>query len=165
MRLPSHFPWNCWSQRTLTTSIDNHSFCYAVQLWRWIMGQNPTFLRHNQGKNQGDKLKYISNVYSSHHHRRCWPTSIQYLAANCAVACLCHVPRTHDVGLPTQFRFNVGPASPAIAGQCRSIFYDAGHTLLQHRICCRPQQTGGFHPKLFQCWPIVFDAGPTFKQH
>ena len=26
------------------------------------------------------------------------------------------VPRAHDVGLPTQFRFNVGPASQPIAG-------------------------------------------------
>ena len=28
---------------------------------------------------QGDKLIYIFNVYSFHHHRRCWPTFIQYL--------------------------------------------------------------------------------------
>ena len=27
------------------------------------------------------------------------------------------------------------------------------------------QQTRDIHPMLFQCWPIVFDAGPTLKQH
>ena len=27
------------------------------------------------------------------------------------------------------------------------------------------QQTRGIHPMLFQCWPTVFDAGPTLKQH
>ena len=26
------------------------------------------------------------------------------------------------------------------------------------------QQTRGAHPRLFQCWPSVFDAGPTLKQ-
>ena len=29
---------------------------------------------------------------------------------------VCWVPRTKDVGLPTKFRFNVGPASQPIAG-------------------------------------------------
>ena len=28
-----------------------------------------------------------------------------------------------------------------------------------------PQQTRGIHPKLFQCWHTVVDAGPTLKQH
>ena len=27
------------------------------------------------------------------------------------------------------------------------------------------QQTRGIHPKLFQCWHTVFDAGPALKQH
>ena len=27
------------------------------------------------------------------------------------------------------------------------------------------QQARGIHPKMFQCWHIVFDAGPTLKQH
>ena len=27
------------------------------------------------------------------------------------------------------------------------------------------QQTRGIHPMLFQCWPIIFDAGPTLKQN
>ena len=27
------------------------------------------------------------------------------------------------------------------------------------------QQTRGIHTMLFQCWPTVFDAGPTLKQH
>ena len=29
---------------------------------------------------------------------------------------LCDVPGTHNVGLPTQYRFNMGPASQPIAG-------------------------------------------------
>ena len=27
------------------------------------------------------------------------------------------------------------------------------------------QQTRDIHPLLYQCWPTVFDAGPTLKQH
>ena len=27
------------------------------------------------------------------------------------------------------------------------------------------QQRRGIYPMLFQCWPTVFDAGPTLKQH
>ena len=57
--------------------------------------------------------KYIFNVYSFHHHRRCWPTSIQNLPVNRAVRVFTD---THDVGLSTQFRFNVGPVSQPIAG-------------------------------------------------
>ena len=30
---------------------------------------------------------------------------------------------------------------------------------------CTTQQTRGIHLMLFQCWPTVFDAGPTLKQH
>ena len=30
---------------------------------------------------------------------------------------------------------------------------------------CATQHTRGIHPMLFQCWPTVFDAGPTLKQH
>ena len=40
---------------------------------------------------------------------------------------------THDVGLPTQFRFNVWPVSQPIAEQ---IVYDAVPILLQHLVCC-----------------------------
>ena len=28
-----------------------------------------------------------------------------------------------------------------------------------------PSKTLGIHPILFQCWPIVFDADTTLKQH
>ena len=77
------------------------------------MVQNHKCPGYNEGKNQRNKLKYIFNVYSFHHHRYCWPTSIQ-LPVSRAAACLYGVPRTHDVGLPTQFRFNVGPESHPI---------------------------------------------------
>ena len=46
------------------------------------------------------------------------------------------VPRTEDVGLPTQFGLNVGPASSPLLVQCRSIVYDADPTLIHHWICC-----------------------------
>ena len=36
----------------------------------------------------------------------------------------------------------------------------------RHQLFQSPtQQTRGIHPMLFQCWPTVFDAGPTLKQH
>ena len=53
-------------------------------------------------------------------------------------------PRTHDVGLPTQFRFNLGPASQPIAGSM------AANT---------------WHSMMFQCSPTVFDAISTLKQY
>ena len=61
-----------------------------------------------------DKLKYILNVIVF--YRQCWPTSIQYLLVNRAAMCHYDVPRTVYVSLPTQFQFNVGPASQPIAG-------------------------------------------------
>ena len=33
------------------------------------MGQKPKFPGYNKENNQADKLKYIFNVYSFHHHR------------------------------------------------------------------------------------------------
>ena len=38
-------------------------------------------------------------------------------------------PGTQNVALPTQYRFNVGPASQPIAGSMPSIVSDAGPTL------------------------------------
>ena len=57
-------------------------------------------------------------MYSFHHHRRCWPTSIQYLPVNRAVAwCVSTMYLVHTMwALPTQCWFNVGPASQPIAG-------------------------------------------------
>ena len=53
-------------------------------------------------------IDQIFDVYSFHNHRRCWSIFIQYLPT--------YVPRTDDVGLPTNFLFNVGPAPQPIAG-------------------------------------------------
>ena len=74
----------------------------------FLMGQNPKCPGYNWGKNQGYKFKYIFDVYSFHHHRRCWPTFIQYLSM------MYFVKRMYDP--PTKFRFSVGPASQPIAG-------------------------------------------------
>ena len=71
------------------------------------MGQNPKCPGYNQGKNQGDKFKYIFELYSFLHHRGAGQHSFNI--------CL-HVPRTEDVGLPTKFWFNVGPGSQLIGG-------------------------------------------------
>ena len=72
---------------------------------------------------------------------------MQYLPVNRADACLFHswvlwhplisqctrlygVPRTHDVGLPTQYRFNAWPASQPIACSMPvNLLQDAGLTL------------------------------------
>ena len=45
------------------------------------------------------------------------------------------VPRTEDVSLPTQFRFNVRQRCSQLLVQCRTIVYDAGQTLIQHWVC------------------------------
>ena len=36
------FSYIFWFQRTLTTNIENHSFRYAVHLWRWSMLFTPS---------------------------------------------------------------------------------------------------------------------------
>ena len=81
--------------------------------WARVLNVQDILLR----KEPRRQVKYIFNVYSFHHHRRCWPT---YLPVNHAAACLYYVPHTHDVGLPTQLQFNVGPASQPIAGSIRT---------------------------------------------
>ena len=71
------------------------------------MGLNLKCPGYNWGKKQGDKFKYIFDVYSFHHHRRCWPTFIPYLPTMYLI---------EDVGLPTKCRFDVGPALQPIVG-------------------------------------------------
>ena len=41
------------------------------------------------------------------------------------------VPGTHNVGLPTQYRFNVGSVSQPIAGSMPVDVFEAGQTLKQ----------------------------------
>ena len=45
-----------------------------------------------------------------------------------------NVPHTEDVGLPTKFRFNVGPLSKPVAGSMP--VNDAGPTQIHHKVCC-----------------------------
>ena len=75
---------------------------------------------------------------------------------------------TH-VGLPTQFRFNVGLASQSIAGlmstNCLRRWPSTTPTLV---ICILSASTyPSKHSQLpmFPCWPNVSDAGPKLKQH
>ena len=64
------------------------------------------------------------------------------------------VPRTEDVGVPTKFRFNVGPASQPIAGSMSvnrlgrwpNTISSQG---LLYTLC--EAQAHGIHPWLFQC--------------
>ena len=44
--------------------------CYIqkINVLVFLMGQNPKCPGYNEGKNQGDKFKYIFDVYSFHHH-------------------------------------------------------------------------------------------------
>ena len=46
------------------------------------------------------------------------------------------VPDTEDVGLPTLFRFNVGPTLQPIAGSMPVNRLDADPTLIYQRVCC-----------------------------
>ena len=104
------------------------------------------------GKNQGDKFKYIFDLYSFYHHRRCWSTFIQYLPTMYLIS----------VGLP--IRFNVGPAMQPI-----SVSMPVNHLWRWPNSKPSPAvyfaQTRGIHPMLVQCWPTVFEAGPSLKHH
>ena len=89
------------------------------------------------------------------------------------------VPCTHNVGLPTQNRFNVGPASQAIAGSmpadcirrwfnletelgdCSVFFLTAIWVTLYPRKATS-QITRYIGPIVKYCWATVCDAGPTF---
>ena len=69
---------------------------------------------------------------------------------------------TEDVGLPTKSRFNVGPASQPIVVQYRSIFYDAGPTLIHHRVCCilcantwHSPNPGSMSTHILRRWPDI----------
>ena len=70
------------------------------------------------------------------------------------------------VRLLTKFRFNVGPALQPIAcsmpvNRLRR-WPNTDPSLGPFAVYL--SETLGIHPMLFQCWPTVFDAGPTLKQ-
>ena len=96
-------------------------------------------------------------MYSFHHHRRCWPTFIQYLPTMYLVQRMWAHP-------PNSGSMSVQHCSPLLV-QCRSIVYDADPTLIYNRYIVYFAQTRGIQPMLFQCCPTVFDAGPSLKQH
>ena len=58
------------------------------------------------------------------------------LLVNQATACLYDVPRTHDVGLPTQFRVNVGPSSQPIASSMLVNCLRRWPNTNSIRVCC-----------------------------
>ena len=63
-----------------------------------------------------------------------------------------HIPRIEDVGLPTKFRFNVGPALQLIAGSmpvnCLRRWPNTRPLL---GLLYTRQQTHDIYPMLFQC--------------
>ena len=73
------------------------------------------------------------------------------------------VPRTELVGLPTKVWFNVGPALQPIAGSMPVNHLRRWPTLIYHRVCCILCANTGHSTNVDQCWPIVFDAGPSLK--
>ena len=111
----------------------------------FLMGQNPKCSGYNRGKNQGDKFKYIFDVYSFRHHCRRYPTLIQYLPTMYLVQRMLGQRCTHC-------GYNGGQSSTRLA-----------QSITGSAVCFA--QARGIHPMLFKCWPIVFDAGPSLKQH
>ena len=109
---------------------------------------------------------YIFNVYSFHHHRRCWPISIQYLPVNCA-AC---VSTTHTMWA---YSPKFGQCWASVAAQCWFNADKVFRMLARHYtntgsavyLAAAPQHIRVIYPILFQCLFNVFDAGATLKQH
>ena len=68
------------------------------------------------------------------------------------------VPRTQDVGLPTQVRFNVGQVLQPIVGSIMDnrLRRWPNSNWVFCTLCAAPQQTGGLRPMLFQCWSTIF---------
>ena len=59
---------------------------------------------------------------------------------------------------------NVGTALKTVV-QRWAMLESISNVLCSMGRCCLPQQTRRIHPKLFQCWASVEDAGPTLKEH
>ena len=79
-----------------------------------------------------------------------------HILANTGFTCACAV---HDC-----LRHNGGPKHYTLS------FIASINTIISppnkaHDFCRSSQQIRDIHPMLFQCWPTVFDAGPTLKQH
>ena len=79
---------------------------------------------------------YIFNVYSSHYHRRCWPTSIWYLPGNRAA----HVSTILTIyAYPPNFSSMLRQCRSPLPTQCRQIVYNTGQTLLHVYLAAAPQ--------------------------
>ena len=69
-----------------------------------------------------------TDVYYFHHHRRCWPTFIQYL------------PKTYLVqrmeAYPPNDGSMLGQRRSPLLVHCQSIVYNADPALIYHRVCC-----------------------------
>ena len=118
-------------------------------------------------RNQGDKLKYISLTFI-------YSTTIagagkHILASKSCCPCLydTHLKRcraTHPISIQcwasvaTHCWFNADKLSTTLAQH----YSNTGFAI---NLAAAPQQTRAIYQILFQCWPNVFEAGPTLKQH
>ena len=94
----------------------------------FLVGQNPKCPGYNLRKEPRRQVQiYLQRVFLP-------PPSP--VLANIHSILAYDVPRTKDVGLPTKFRFNVGPASQPIAASKPVSRLDAGPALIHHRVCC-----------------------------
>ena len=71
------------------------------------------------------RILNVFDVYSFHHHRRCWPTFIQYLPTMYLIQ-----------AYPQNSGSILGQRCSLLLVQCRSIVYDADPALIYHRVCC-----------------------------
>ena len=120
------------------------------------MGQNPKCLGYNKGKNQGDKFKYIVDVYSL--------SPPPAVLANIHSMLAYDVPRTEDVGLPIKFRLNVGPVPQPIAGSMPVNRLQRWPNTNQW-ICCKLCPNTWFSPNAVSMlthsprrWPVIETA-------
>ena len=68
--------------------------------------------------------------------RRVFLPPLSLVLANIHLLIAYDVPRIKDVGLSTKFRWIALQHCSPLLVQCRSIVYDAGPTLIYHRVCC-----------------------------
>ena len=81
------------------SASDRQGSNFESCVWRTVSSQSS---HHPQEVLLAQFSLYVhkpDSFHFLHHHCRCWPTSMK-----------------HNLGLPTQYRFNVGPASQPIAG-------------------------------------------------
>ena len=109
------------------TAIDKKSAYYFLNITVYWSSSWATIVSV-QDKIEERTKNHILNVYSSHHHCRCWPTFIKYLPTMYLVQRMSAYPQNFGSMLGQR-------RSPSLV-QCRLIVYNAGPTIIHHRVCC-----------------------------